>query len=52
MLLKMGKIQVNLTCIYVFSFLSVWLEVSWFLLTPEKSDAAAPGSAGLDFCLG
>lgn len=48
----MGKIEVNVTCIYEFSFLSMWLEVSWFLITPDKSDVAAPGTAGLGFCLG
>lgn len=51
-LLKMEKIEVNLACIYVFAFLSLWLEVSWFLVTTEKSDVAGPVRAGLAFCLG
>lgn len=27
-LLKMGRTEVNLACIFVFSFLSMWLEMS------------------------
>lgn len=46
-LLRMERIEVNLPCIYVISFLCMWLEVSWFLPTPEKSDVAAPVRAGL-----
>lgn len=34
-LLKMGKIEVNLTCICKFS-LPLWLGVSQFLITPEN----------------
>lgn len=44
-LLKMGKRKSNLTCVYEFAFLSMWLKVSWFLITPEKSDVAAPWSS-------
>lgn len=51
-LLNIGRIEVNLACNYVFSFLSMCLEVSCFLLTPEKCDVAAPVRAGLVFCLG